>query len=256
MVKNIILVCILIVALFAAYSGKDAGSGDWAGTVSAQTGMSADASHQSTPAQTSKTMATSLHQALNQTNMPMQNQTAGQTASTGAQSGTQQQNGMSMNSSTGNMGGMGCGMMNGMGMGNMGNMSNMSNGNGTGTTNTGSTNGMSSGGCMGGGGMGMGGNMGNMGGMGMGMGGMNRSSQTGVGHTMDQGLTMKELVFIVSMQDTLQVMNEMIQIQEKLMDGGSPKKDALKQQLANAKEKTKKLIADYRGMLTSQIRSD
>ena len=97
-------------------------------------------------------------------------------------------------------------------------------------------------------GMGGMGGMNNMSGMSVGMGGM--------GHTMDQGLTMKEIVYIISMQDALQVVNDMLRIQEKLLDSQTPNKDDLRRQLAQLGEKTRKLMADYRGMLTSQVKSD
>ncbi len=99
-----------------------------------------------------------------------------------------------------------------------------------------------------------------MGGMGCMMGGMNMSGMSGMGgtggmgHTMDQGLTMREIVYIVSMQDALQVLNDIIQFQEKVIENAGPKKEGMRKELAQMKEKTQKLASDYRSILTSQTR--
>ncbi len=91
-----------------------------------------------------------------------------------------------------------------------------------------------------------------MGGM-NGMSGMSGISATGgMGHTMDQGLTMREIVYIVSMQDALQVLSDMIQFQERVIESTGPKKDDLRKELAKMKDKTQKLSSDYRAILTSQ----
>lgn len=88
-------------------------------------------------------------------------------------------------------------------------------------------------------------------GTGIGNGSLNHSP-TCSGLTVDQGLTMKEIVYIVSMQDTLQVLSDVIQVQEKLMNSQSFNEGDLRQQLAQLKEKTNRLKADYKEMLTDQ----
>ena len=59
------------------------------------------------------------------------------------------------------------------------------------------------------------------------------------------------------MQDTLQAMQDMIRIQEKLLAGVNPAdKDAVRKEMDQVTEKLKKLSADYRGMIASQVRSE
>lgn len=222
MIKNTVLLVILIAAMIAAYveNGNSMRNPSGIGFPAAQT-VAAVQNPQS-PAQPT---AAAPQQVL-QPQQPdsSQGQAGTQMMMPGMQmpSAQQQQNTAPGTQAMGNMGGMGC-MMNGMsGMGGM--------------------NGMG---------------MGNMGGMGMGGMGMGMpNTQPAMGHTMDQGLTMKEVVYIVSMQDALQLLTEMIRIQEKLLDNTNPNKDALRKELAQVKEKTAKLISDYRGMMTNQTRSE
>ena len=243
MLKNTILLVILAIVLVAAFTEQGNSmrgmvmTGNPMPTVQVQQQLPQAQVPQGQPQLPNQ----NLQQALqgNQTE-PMQGQIPSQILPPGSQPAVQpyataNPGTMNMgtgNSGMGNMGMGGCGMMGnmgGMGMGNMGGMG-----------------------------------MGNMGMGGMGMGGMNMPQgtmnmpQSGLGHTMDQGLTMKEIVFIVSMQDALQLMSDMIRIQEQLMDAStsSQKKTELRQDLAQVKEKTRKLIADYRGMLTNQVKSD
>lgn len=224
MIKNTVLLVILIAVMIAAYveNGNSmrnpSGIGFPAQTVAA-------VQNPQSPAQPP---AAAPQQVL-QPQQPdsSQGQAGTQMMMPGMQmpSAQQQQNTATGAQAMGNMGGMGC-MMSGMnGMSGMGGMNGMG--------------------------------MGNMRGMGMGGMGMGMpNAQPAMGHTMDQGLTMKEVVYIVSMQDALQLMTEMIRIQEKLLDNTNPNKDALRKELAQVKEKTAKLIADYRGMMTNQTRSE
>jgi hypothetical protein len=98
------------------------------------------------------------------------------------------------------------------------------------------------------GGMGCGG-MG-MGGMGMGM----QSYQPQLGHNMDQGLTMRDTLYIISMQDALQLVLDMARIQEKVMGNVSAReKEALRREIEQLKEKTKKLMQEYRGYISGHM---
>ncbi len=114
------------------------------------------------------------------------------------------------------------------------------------------------------GGMGCGGmNMGAMGGMGcggMGMGGMNmggmgmQTSAQQMGHYMDQGLTMRDTLFILSMQDALQLVMDMARIQEKMMESASAReKEKLRKEIEQLRDRTKKVMQDYRGYMAGQI---
>jgi hypothetical protein len=106
-------------------------------------------------------------------------------------------------------------------------------------------------------GMGGMGGMGCMGGMGSMMGGGMNMSASGMNHNMDQGLTMREVLYIMSMQDALQAITDMIQVQEKLMGNVSPaEKESARQELKRIKEKTRKIALDYRGVLSGQLRSE
>jgi hypothetical protein len=107
------------------------------------------------------------------------------------------------------------------------------------------------------GGMGCMGGMSGMGGMGSMMGGGMNMSASGMNHNMDQGLTMREVLYIMSMQDALQAITDVIQVQEKLMGNVSPaEKESARQELKRIKEKTRKIALDYRGVLSGQLRSE
>lgn len=100
---------------------------------------------------------------------------------------------------------------------------------------------------------GMMGGMGNMGTMGN-MSGMGNSS---LSHNMDQGLTMREILYIVSMQDTLQAMQDMVRIQEKLVAGVNPDdRDSIRKEMDQINDRLKKLVSDYRGIITSRVRGE
>lgn len=235
MLKNTILLVILAIVLVAAFTEKGNSMRGMGNQMMPAVQIQQQQPQQQLQQQPQVQLPNqSLQQALqNQQTDQTQGQVPSQVLPPGSQAAVQPN--ATVNPAMPNMGMSNMGMGNsGMGCGMMGNMGGMGN-------------------------MGMG-----MGNMGMGMGGMNMPQgnmtmpQSGLGHTMDQGLTMKEIVFIVSMQDALQLMSDMIRIQEQLMDTNTSnqKKDDLKQDLAQIKEKTRKLMADYRGMLTNQVKSD
>jgi hypothetical protein len=74
---------------------------------------------------------------------------------------------------------------------------------------------------------------------------------------MDQGLTMREVLYILSIQDALQVMTELLAIQEKLIAG--PKgleKEQLQRELAQIKERVRRITGDYREVMSGQLRRE
>jgi hypothetical protein len=77
--------------------------------------------------------------------------------------------------------------------------------------------------------------------------------QTELGHNMDQGLSVREVYYIMSMQDTLQAVRDMIQIQEGLMGDVTPaKKESMRQELKRIQEKTRKIVLDFRSVFTGR----
>jgi hypothetical protein len=109
------------------------------------------------------------------------------------------------------------------------------------------------------GGGGMGGMMGNamgggcMGGMmGNAMGGTTGISG-GMGMNMDQPMTMREILYILSMQDALQILRDVLSIQEKILEGNRPQdKKTLLRELKSAQDRLTKLSGDYRGMIAGK----
>jgi hypothetical protein len=84
-----------------------------------------------------------------------------------------------------------------------------------------------------------------------------QAPESELGHNMDQGLTMREVFYILSMQDALQAVREMIQIQEKLMGAVSPaEKESIRLELKRVQEKTRKIALDFRGVLAGRMRSE
>lgn len=78
-----------------------------------------------------------------------------------------------------------------------------------------------------------------------------------MGRTMDQGLTMREVLYVLSLQDALQVMTELLAFQEKLVaEPKAAEKESLRKELARIKEQARKISADYREVLSGQIRGD
>jgi hypothetical protein len=104
------------------------------------------------------------------------------------------------------------------------------------------------GGCMGGMGNAMG--SGNMGGM---MGNTMGGTAGGMGMNMDQPMTMREILYILSMQDALQIIKDVLSIQGKILesDRGQDKK-ALLRDLKSAQDRLTKLSGDYRGMIAGK----
>jgi hypothetical protein len=95
-------------------------------------------------------------------------------------------------------------------------------------------------------------------GSGMGCGGMGgMMGQGGMGMNMDQPMTMREILYIISMQDALQIVKDVLSIQEKILTTNSQKdKGALLKEIKSSQERLTKLLSDYRGMLTGKIKSD
>jgi hypothetical protein len=61
----------------------------------------------------------------------------------------------------------------------------------------------------------------------------------------------------LSLQDALQVMTELLAIQEKLVaEPKAAEKESLRKELARIKEQARKISADYREVLSGQIRGD
>jgi hypothetical protein len=80
---------------------------------------------------------------------------------------------------------------------------------------------------------------------------------TSMGRPAEQGLTMREVLFVLSLQDALQVMTELLAIQEKLLsDPKAPEKESLRKELTRIKGQVRKISADYREVLSGQLRGD
>jgi hypothetical protein len=68
---------------------------------------------------------------------------------------------------------------------------------------------------------------------------------------------MREVLFVLSLQDALQVMTELLVIQEKLLsDPKAPEKESLRKELTRIKGQVRKISADYREVLSGQLRGD
>lgn len=75
--------------------------------------------------------------------------------------------------------------------------------------------------------------------------------------TTDQGLTMREVLYILSIQDALQVMAELLAIQEKLIAGPKePDREHLRRELARIKERVRKITGDYREVMSGYFRGE
>ncbi len=119
---------------------------------------------------------------------------------------------------------------------------------GYGGMSAGGTGGM---GCMSG--MGMMSGMGTMAGTGSmpGMGAMTGTGvSTGLAMTMDQGSAIRYLVQLVTLQDILQTLQNLVAIQQKaLVSGGSADQQALAASLAGLAEKIDKLLQENRAQI-------
>jgi hypothetical protein len=99
-------------------------------------------------------------------------------------------------------------------------------------------------GGMGGGAMNMGGNM--SGSMTGGMSGMNMSHE---------GLGMKDIMQIMTMQDMLQIMTEMLKIQEQIADRTKGSRNSrLKRDIDELRGRTKQAITDLKSFVAEQPR--
>jgi hypothetical protein len=78
-----------------------------------------------------------------------------------------------------------------------------------------------------------------------------------MGDNMDPGLTVREVLYIMSMQDAMQLLTDMIEVQEKLMGKVSPaERESIHKELTRIKEKTRKIGQDSRGVLSGQLRGE
>jgi hypothetical protein len=74
---------------------------------------------------------------------------------------------------------------------------------------------------------------------------------------MDQGLGMREVLYIMSLQDALQAVTDLLAVQEKLMaDPKGSEKESLRKELARIKEQTRKISSDYREVLSGRLRGE
>lgn len=74
---------------------------------------------------------------------------------------------------------------------------------------------------------------------------------------MDQGLTVREVLYIMSMQDAMQLLAEIIEVQEKLMyKVGPAEREPIRKDLTRIREKTWKIGQDARGVLSGQLRRE
>jgi hypothetical protein len=82
-------------------------------------------------------------------------------------------------------------------------------------------------------------------------------SMTPMGRPTEQGLTMREVLYLLSIQDALQVMTDLLAIQEKLLsDPKGAEKENLRKELMRLKEQARKITGDYRDVLSSQLRGE
>jgi len=78
-----------------------------------------------------------------------------------------------------------------------------------------------------------------------------------MGDNMDPGLTAREVLYIMSMQDVMQLLTDMIEVQEKLMGKlGPAEREPIRQELRRIRESTRRIGLDNRGALSGQIRSE
>jgi hypothetical protein len=80
---------------------------------------------------------------------------------------------------------------------------------------------------------------------------------SGMADNMDPGLSVREVLYIMSMQDAVQLLTDMIEVQEKLMGKISPaERESIRQELKRIRENTRKIGLEYRGVLSGQLRSE
>jgi len=74
---------------------------------------------------------------------------------------------------------------------------------------------------------------------------------------MDLGLTVREVLYILSMQDAMQLLTDMIEVQEKLMGKVNPaEREPIRQELKRIRENMRKIGLDYRALLSGQLRGE
>jgi hypothetical protein len=79
---------------------------------------------------------------------------------------------------------------------------------------------------------------------------------SGMEDNMDLGLTVHEVLYIMCMQDLMQLLKDMIRVQEKLIGAVGPaEKESIRQELKRIREGTRRIGLDYRSALLSQLRS-
>lgn len=74
--------------------------------------------------------------------------------------------------------------------------------------------------------------------------------------TADQGLTMREVLYIMSLQDAMQVIADLLAVQERLIDPKPPEKESLRREMVRIKERTRKISDDYREVLSGRLRGE
>ena len=78
-----------------------------------------------------------------------------------------------------------------------------------------------------------------------------------MGDNMDPGLTAREVLYIMCMQDAMQLLTDMIDVQERLMGQLSPaEREPIRQELRRIRETSRRIGLDYRGALAGQLRSE
>lgn len=72
--------------------------------------------------------------------------------------------------------------------------------------------------------------------------------QSAMEDNMDLGLTVREVLYILSMQDAMHLLMDMIRIQERLIGGVGPaEKESIRQDLKRIRQEIRKIAWDYRG---------
>lgn len=73
---------------------------------------------------------------------------------------------------------------------------------------------------------------------------------------MDPGLTAREVLYIMSMQDAMHLLTDMIDVQEKLMGKPSPaEREPIRQELRRIRESMRRIDLDSRDAILSQLRN-
>jgi hypothetical protein len=79
---------------------------------------------------------------------------------------------------------------------------------------------------------------------------------SGMEDNMDAGLTGREVLYIMCMQDAMQLLKDIIQVQQRLTGNVGPvEKESIRQEVKRIREAIRQIGLDYRGALASQYRS-